>query len=441
MNGIEQALLENDMLFAHEGSLDNLSSITYTVSRIKCGGCISKIKAALAKYELVDLDVDQSSQTVKVTISPNRIEELKPIIKTVLNGLNFPVSHVSVEDEFRQAYEPPNTTSAITYTVSRIKCSGCVSKITLEFEKYKLQDLSIDIPTQTVNVVVSTYQLDELKPILKQSLNDMNFPVSDISLAGDSAKQEYTTPSIWNGTPTSITYVVSRIKCGGCVSKITDAFEQYQLIDLAIEIPSQTVVVSVKPNQLDKLKPILKQALNDMNFPVSNVSVVEPLKNGKPQAKRLGLLKKRSQSRVRSMSVKRRGEYMENNDMDSMESSELINLVIGPDSDVVFAISGMSCASCVNKLESKVSSLAGVAKCSVNLLSQKAKVKYDSKITTVELIESRIKSTGFGSQVLEESTKDKLSASAKFEIDGMTCGSCAALITRHFEKVKVSYTC
>jgi len=69
-----------------------------------------------------------------------------------------------------------------------------------------------------------------------------------------------------------------------------------------------------------------------------------------------------------------------------------------------YSIEGLSCASCVAKVESGVSKLDGVLKISVNLASEKVALRYDpDKITTKE-IKDKVQSLGF--QLLEMQVGD-----------------------------------
>lgn len=60
-----------------------------------------------------------------------------------------------------------------------------------------------------------------------------------------------------------------------------------------------------------------------------------------------------------------------------------------------FSIEGMSCASCVNLIETMGREIAGVVAISVNLLASKASISYDSRITTAEKICEEITDIGF----------------------------------------------
>lgn len=74
-------------------------------------------------------------------------------------------------------------------------------------------------------------------------------------------------------------------------------------------------------------------------------------------------------------------------------------------SEVTMPIKGMSCASCVGKIEKGIAKLAGVSEVTVNLATEKARVAYDLKVVKLSEIKKVIKDLGF--EALEtETTSD-----------------------------------
>ena len=54
--------------------------------------------------------------------------------------------------------------------------------------------------------------------------------------------------------------------------------------------------------------------------------------------------------------------------------------------EVTFPITGMTCASCVRRVEDALRGVPGVAEASVNLATERAKVVFDPTATTVEAL-------------------------------------------------------
>lgn len=62
---------------------------------------------------------------------------------------------------------------------------------------------------------------------------------------------------------------------------------------------------------------------------------------------------------------------------------------------VTLKITGMSCAHCVNKVETALQELKGVEKAKVNLKKEVAKVKYDEAVQTLNNLTEAVKEVGY----------------------------------------------
>src|SRR5215217_1389836 len=86
---------------------------------------------------------------------------------------------------------------------------------------------------------------------------------------------------------------------------------------------------------------------------------------------------------------------------------------------------GMTCASCVRRVERTLSEKEGVAEASVNFASEKASVTYDPTTTNPDDLIGAIRNAGYGADVRETT----------FGVTGMTCASCVGWVERALEKV------
>jgi Cu+-exporting ATPase len=69
---------------------------------------------------------------------------------------------------------------------------------------------------------------------------------------------------------------------------------------------------------------------------------------------------------------------------------------------LLFSVTGMTCASCVNRVEKKIAKIAGVEEVSVNLASHQAQVKVNKKSFDASLITEAVNKIGYETKVLEE---------------------------------------
>ena len=88
-------------------------------------------------------------------------------------------------------------------------------------------------------------------------------------------------------------------------------------------------------------------------------------------------------------------------------------------------VTGMTCASCVRRVERALSKKEGVASASVNFAAEKATVEYDTKTTSPDDLIDTIEGAGYGTDVRETT----------FGVTGMTCASCVGRVERALKKV------
>jgi P-type Cu+ transporter len=88
-------------------------------------------------------------------------------------------------------------------------------------------------------------------------------------------------------------------------------------------------------------------------------------------------------------------------------------------------VTGMTCASCVRRVERTLSKKEGVAEASVTFAAERASVTYDQAATSPEELIGAIRDAGYDADVRE----------VTFGVTGMTCASCVGRVERALEKV------
>jgi P-type Cu+ transporter len=92
---------------------------------------------------------------------------------------------------------------------------------------------------------------------------------------------------------------------------------------------------------------------------------------------------------------------------------------------ITIPITGMSCASCVRRVERALTEGEGVAEASVNLASEEATVAYHPETTKPDELIRLIRDAGYGADVRETT----------FGVTGMTCASCVGRVERALRKL------
>jgi P-type Cu+ transporter len=88
-------------------------------------------------------------------------------------------------------------------------------------------------------------------------------------------------------------------------------------------------------------------------------------------------------------------------------------------------VTGMTCASCVRRVERALASKEGVAEAGVNFAAEMSSVVYDPSVTNPDELIEVVRDAGYGADVRE----------TNFGITGMTCASCVGRVERAIEKV------
>jgi len=118
--------------------------------------------------------------------------------------------------------------------------------------------------------------------------------------------------------------------------------------------------------------------------------------------------------------------------------------------EVSFGVTGMTCASCVRRVERAIGKVQGVREATVNLATEKARVVYDPGAASIADLERAVDKAGYGVrdapaeeiQVLEpptpadgEAPGETAERELALPIEGMTCASCVRRVEKALAKV------
>ena len=87
-------------------------------------------------------------------------------------------------------------------------------------------------------------------------------------------------------------------------------------------------------------------------------------------------------------------------------------------------IEGMTCASCVGRVEAALAKVEGVASVSVNLATERADIRLNRPVDRMELI-----------QAIEKVGYDVPQGTIELAIGGMTCASCVGRVEKALKAV------
>ena len=90
-----------------------------------------------------------------------------------------------------------------------------------------------------------------------------------------------------------------------------------------------------------------------------------------------------------------------------------------------FRVDGMTCASCVGRVERALQGLTGVEAATVNLATEQATVRFDTARVGLPAIVAAVQETGYAPHILE---RDLI-------VSGMTCASCVGRVERALQRL------
>src|SRR5690606_23617711 len=115
--------------------------------------------------------------------------------------------------------------------------------------------------------------------------------------------------------------------------------------------------------------------------------------------------------------------------------------------NVTIPVVGMTCASCVNRVEKAIVRTPGVESAAVNLATEQATVSYDPALTTIANIAAAVRKAGYDVGDLPQDAPPVKVAAPRIgddsaqetevvlPIEGMTCASCVRRVERSLAKV------
>ena len=104
-----------------------------------------------------------------------------------------------------------------------------------------------------------------------------------------------------------------------------------------------------------------------------------------------------------------------------MNASALSTLLTKP---IDLQIGGMTCASCVMRVEKALRKVAGVQEATVNLATEQAQVKADATVTA-DALAAAVRQAGY----------EVASTDFTLQVEGMTCASCVGRVEKALLKV------
>src|ERR671933_1552397 len=99
--------------------------------------------------------------------------------------------------------------------------------------------------------------------------------------------------------------------------------------------------------------------------------------------------------------------------------------------EVTFPVTGMTCASCVRRIEKALGKVDGVAEASVNLATETARVASDPAVASPDQLKAAVEKAGYGvrdfplqAAAPSMAPPSPTEGQVTLPVEGMTCASC-----------------
>ena len=117
---------------------------------------------------------------------------------------------------------------------------------------------------------------------------------------------------------------------------------------------------------------------------------------------------------------------------------------------VTLPVTGMTCASCVRRIEKALGQVDGVQEATVNLATEQARVTYDPDAANLQQLKTAVEKAGYGVRELPVEVQHPMTSPAAVSaapaspsnggeallpIEGMTCASCVRRVEKALTKV------
>ncbi|KAM5288580.1 copper-transporting ATPase 2 isoform 24-T24 [Ctenodactylus gundi] len=382
----------------YEGSLDSMSpspaaTSTIVISGMTCQSCVKSIESRISSLKgivNIKISLEQGSATVKYVPSVMNLQQ----ICHQIGEMGFEASVAEGKAASWPSRSSPAQEAVVKLRVEGMTCQSCVSSI--ESKLRKLQGVvRVKVSLNNQEAVI-TYQPFLIQPEdLRDHVNDMGFeaaiknkvaPLSlgpiDIGQLQSMNPKRSLASANWNlNNSETLGHQDSRVAtlhlrvdgmhCRSCVLNIEGNIGQLPGVQhIQVSLENKTAQIQYDPSSVT---------------PVSLQRAIEALPPGNFKV---------------SILVGAEGGGTDNGSSSRSPDFPERSQVQGQCSTVVFAITGMTCASCIQSIESMLSRWDGVQQISVSLAKGTGTVLYDPSVISPNELQASIEDMGFEASVI-----------------------------------------
>ncbi|EKS9913278.1 heavy metal translocating P-type ATPase [Burkholderia multivorans] len=373
----------------------SLHTIELGVDGMHCGGCTGRVQRALAGVPgVVDATVDLERQaatiTARETVEPARLVDAvgaagyRATVRDAVAGSDAMAAQA--EHEAR-----PGAAATVLLDIDGMTCASCVSRVEKALAKVPgVTHASVNLATERATVEASA---DVSAARLAKAVEQAGYRATLI----ESAPAAVTSQPIDHKAAHSVELDIDGMTCASCVSRVEKALAKVPGVTRA------TVNLATE------------RATVEASADVSAARLVEAVE----QAGYRATLIESAPAAVTSQPIDHKAAH-----------------------SVELDIDGMTCASCVSRVEKALAKVPGVTRATVNLATERATVEASAEVSAARLVEA-VEQAGYRATPVEPAPSTVTSApvdrdathSIDLDIGGMTCASCVSRVEKALEKV------
>ncbi|MDR9053489.1 MULTISPECIES: heavy metal translocating P-type ATPase [Burkholderia] len=373
----------------------SLHTIELGVDGMHCGGCTGRVQRALAGVPgVVDATVDLERQaatiTARETVEPARLVDAvgaagyRATVRDAVAGSDAMAAQAKQDAR-------PGAAATVLLDIDGMTCASCVSRVEKALAKVPgVTHASVDLATERATVEASA---DVSAARLAKAVEQAGYRATLI----ESAPAAVTSQPIDHKAAHSVELDIDGMTCASCVSRVEKALAKVPGVTRA------TVNLATE------------RATVEASADVSAARLVEAVE----QAGYRATLIESAPAAVTSQRIDHKAAH-----------------------SVELDIDGMTCASCVSRVEKALAKVPGVTHASVNLATERATVEASADVSAARLAEA-VEQAGYRATPVESAPSPARSTSAEREathsidldIGGMTCASCVSRVEKALEKV------
>ncbi|XP_065058304.1 copper-transporting ATPase 1-like isoform X1 [Rhopilema esculentum] len=364
---------------------------TIKISGMVCMSCVNSIESQLGKQlGVVSINVILQQELAEITYDP-LLTSVKKLCK-LIEDIGFEASSSPCDNTDNDSYDDYNDIMEVVIDVEGMVCMSCVESIeSVVGDRQGVVEIAVSLNEKTASIKYVVGK--ETEASLIDAISEMGFDASP--------KTNCTTRDNKN-----VTVDITGMTCNSCVQSIEEMISGVPGVSLIkVSLENENALVSYN-STVTTAEQICDQ-IEDMGFeakiatPGSGSTVFKLSPCSSPEASPQLSVKFRRVDKIPKVN----GVHFDANQTDGLVTIPLndSNMDKLPTAKGLYLVTGMSCSSCVAKIEREVAKRPGIHSVLVSLLAQKAEIVYAPEETDEQLIKNYIKDLGFGAEILEAS--------------------------------------